>query len=188
MSKIKPLSIVTCVTFLLLVGCAKQQRLEAIKQICLPQTTKAEAIAKAENVLGQMHFAIDKIDAEQGYIRTRPLPAAQFFEFWRSDTIGAENSAEANIHNIQRTAELNIKQQGQKLCINCNVKVQRLSLSQPKGSSEALAHDKFSSGRTTLEKRMKLRVGHKTWIDLGNDDQLETVILKRLEKQITKQQ
>ncbi len=187
MTKVKLLILVTCTASLSLFGCANQQQQEVIKQICIPQTTNAQAMKTAENILGQMHFSISKADIEKGYMRTKPLPSAQFFEFWRSDTVGIKNSTEANIHNIRRIAELNITPQKEQLCITCNVKVQRLSLSEPKGSNEALARDKFlSNKRLTMEKRMKLRIGQKTWIDLGNDEQLSTVILKRLEKKFTK--
>ncbi len=187
MSKVKMSILAAGTALLTLASCAKQHQCETIKQICVPQATKADAIKSAENVLGRMHFSIDKADAEQGHIKTRPLPAAQFFEFWRSDVVGNRNSAEANIHNIRRIAELDIKQQDQQLCISCNVKVQRLSLSEPKGSDAALMLDRFqSSGTPTLEKKMKIRTGQKTWIELGDDELLETKILKRLEKQITK--
>ncbi len=91
-------ALITCA--LILTGCAQQQHQEVVEQICLQDTQslgllteKPQAMQTAEDVLSRMHFTIDKSDAEQGIIRTRPLPAAQFFEFWRSDNVGAFNSS-----------------------------------------------------------------------------------------------
>ena len=65
----------------------------------------------AEDVLAGMYFTIEKADAQNGLIRTRPLPGAQFFEFWRSDNIGTDNTIAANLHTIRRTVTLDISQQ-----------------------------------------------------------------------------
>ncbi|HIJ53948.1 MAG TPA: hypothetical protein HPP66_12465, partial [Planctomycetes bacterium] len=95
---------------LMLTGCARQQQFKAVEQICVSDTGKAEAMRIGEDVLGRMHFTIAKADAEQGLIRTKPLPAAQSFEFWRSDNVGSFNSTEANLHSIRRIVELDISQ------------------------------------------------------------------------------
>jgi protease II len=97
---------------LMLTGCAQPQHQEVVEQICLPDTQKLQAMQMAEDVLDRMNFTIAKADTEQGLIRTKPLPAAQSFEFWRSDNVGSFNSTEANLHSIRRTAELDISQEG----------------------------------------------------------------------------
>jgi len=112
-------------SLLLLVGCAQQRQFKAVDQICVSNVQKQQAMQVAEDVLRGIHFTISKADAEQGIIRTRPLPGAQFFEFWRSDNVGTENSVEANLHSLRRAAELNLTQQDGRLCIGCDVKVQR---------------------------------------------------------------
>jgi len=155
---------------LMLAGCARQQKYETIEQILVPGVTKAEAMQIAEDVLAKMHFTIEKFDTQSGLIRTRPLPGAQFFEFWRSDNLGAFNAAEANLHSIRRTAKINIKPQDDKQYINCDVQVQRLSV------------PKFD-----LPRRAKfeiLALSGMEWIDLGKDTQLATEILKRIEQRI----
>lgn len=193
MNKIKLLCFVTCAGLLLLSGCAGQAQYETVEQICVADIQKPEAMQIAEETIGKMHFTVAKIDAERGYIRTRPLAGAEFFEFWRSDNIGSFNSAEANLHTIRRIIELDIteapSQQDGKLCIGCDVKVQRLSLSERKDSDRALKYDKFS-GRELRTSRQKLELysEQKAWIDLGKDQKLATVILKRIEKQIAKLQ
>jgi len=169
---------------LMLTGCAEQQQFKAVEQICMPDTQKLQAMQIAEDVLGRMHFAIAKADAEQGLIRTKPLPAAQSFEFWRSDNVGSFNSTEANLHSIRRIVELDINRQGGQLCINCNVKVQRLSLPEREVTTTARAYEMFSPSNQVIQ-RLRLHSEQKedmAWVELGSDRQLATDILKRIEK------
>lgn len=194
MNKVKSLLFMACAALCLLAGCAQQQRLEPVEQICVPDTGGVEPMQIAENVLGQMHFTIEKADADIGFVRTRPLPGAQFFEFWRSDNVGSFNAAEANLHSIRRTVELNISrvisQDGEQLCIGCNVKVSRLSLPQRQITSSSQAYGMFSQSCPSIQK-LKLHPEQKSgmaWIDSGKDVRLATEILKRIEKQIAKLQ
>ncbi|HUS74007.1 MAG TPA: hypothetical protein VMY06_13185 [Sedimentisphaerales bacterium] len=169
---------------LILTGCAETQRQEVVEQICLPDTQKLQAMQIGEDVLGRMHFTIAKADTEQGSIRTKPLPGAQSFEFWRSDNVGAFNSTEANLHSIRRIAELGISQQGGQLCISCDVKVQRLSLPEHEVTTTARAYEMFSPSNPVIQ-RLRLHSEQKedmAWIELGTDRQLATDILKRIEK------
>ena len=176
---------------LLVMGCAEQQRCEVeqtqvvTEQICVADLGMLEAMQIAEEVLAKMNFTIDKADTESGFIRTRPLPGAQFFEFWRSDNVGAFNSLEANLHSIRRIAELNIKQQDGRLSIGCDVTVQRLSLPEHHVSSSARAYEMFSESSLLLQ-RIRLNPEQKAgmaWVNLGQDGRLATEILKRIEKQ-----
>ncbi|MBA7616858.1 hypothetical protein ES703_24158 [subsurface metagenome] len=178
MNNIKSFSFLTCAATYLLAGCANQQQFKAVEQICLPDTPKAEAMHIAEDVLGKMHFTIDKADADQGLIRTRPLPGPQFFEFWRSD-----HSAEANLHSIRRIVELNISQQAEKLCIGCDVKVQRLSLPELRGTG----HEVRGTGSIQKLNLSPEQKKDMAWLDLGKDTRLATEILKRIEKRIVTQ-
>jgi len=166
--------LLTCL--LTLVGCAKQQRYATIDQISISNIDKTESMQIAEDVLAKMHFTIEKADYENGIIKTRPLPGAQFFEFWRSDNVGASNTLEANIHSIRRIVELHINQAAtDRLSIDCNVQVQRLNLPIPRKSDEPLPSQ-------NLEKLT--RTAKAEWADLDKDTKLATRILKRIEKQI----
>jgi hypothetical protein len=172
--------------FFLLTGCAENRRYETVEQICVAGVDKAEAVQTAEDVLGQMHFTIEKADAQRGLIRTRLLPGAQFFEFWRSDNVGAFNCAEANLHSIRRFVQLHISQENGKLCIDCNVKAQRLNLPEHEVSSSARAYALFSRSTLSLQK-LELYPEQKkgmAWIDLDNDTRLATEILERIRKQL----
>jgi hypothetical protein len=143
----------------------------------------------AEDVLANMYFTIDKADADIGLIRTRPLPGAQFFEFWRSDNAGTDNALAANLHTIRRTVTLDISQEGQELRIGCNVQAQRLSLPERQvSSSTTRVYGMFSQSSQSLQK-LKLNPEQKkemAWIDLDRDSRLEAEILKRIETGIVR--
>lgn len=143
----------------------------------------------AEDVLVRMYFTIEKADVQSGLIRTRPLSGAQFFEFWRSDNVGADNTLAANLHTIRRTVTLDIDQQDEQLRIGCEVQAQRLSLPERQVSSSARVYRMFSLSSSSLQ-RLKLNPEQKkemAWIDLGRDSRLETEILKRIEARIIQQ-
>ncbi len=178
---------------LLLAGCTEQQQYGAVKPICVDNIDKIQAMETAEDVLAKMHFTIEKADTNpatlgtnarrwRGFIRTRPLSGAQFFEFWRSDNVGAGNWLESNLHSIRRVVELNMSEQDEGLCINCDVQVHRLSLPERRVSSSARAYDMFSASSPALQ-RIELNPEQKesmAWIDLGKDTQLAAEILKRI--------
>lgn len=185
---------------LLLTGCAEEQQYGAVEPICVENVNKLEAMEIAEDVLAKMHFTIEKADAEpatpgidtrrwRGFIRTRPLAGAQFFEFWRSDNAGADNRLESNLHSIRRVVELNMSEQdegppqsGNRLCINCDVQKYRLSMPEHHVSSSARAYEMFSESNPALQ-NLRLNPEQKAgmaWIDLGKDRQLAAEILKRI--------
>lgn len=185
---------------LLLTGCAEEQQYGAVEPICVENVNKLEAMEIAEDVLAKMHFTIEKADAEpatpgidtrrwRGYIRTRPLAGAQFFEFWRSDNAGTDNWLESNLHSIRRVVELNMSEQdegppqsGNRLCINCDVQKYRLSMPEHEVSSSARAYEMFSESNPALQ-NLRLNPEQKAgmaWIDLGKDRQLAAEILKRI--------
>ena len=174
---------------LLLAGCAQTQRRQTVAQICVADASEAAVMQAGQSTLGEMLFVIDKADARHGYIRTQPLSGAQFFELWRSDNAGGFNWAEANLHSVRRTAELNMSRQDDKLCIGCEVRVQRLSLPEQEVTSTARAYMMFSRS-TSMMQSLELRPGQRKqagWIDLGEDDKLAGRILERIEEKLAGQ-
>lgn len=183
MSKVKSLVFTVCAVSWFLSGCGEVQRPEGVGQICPAGISRLQAMRTAEEVLGHMHFTIDKADAEAGVIKTRPLAGAKFFELWRSDNVGAFNFAEANLHSIRRIVELKINEQDGQLCIGCDVNVQRLSMPEQEVSI-GRAYELFSKSTASIQK-LKLQRQQKEgmrWIDLGSDKQLSEEILRRIEK------
>ncbi len=184
-SLLRTFALVTCT--LALASCDRQQRVTIVGPISASDIGTAEAMEVAEDVLARMHFAIEKADVPTGYIRTRPLAGAQFFEFWRSDNVGLDNSLQANLHTIRRTAELNMtaRDNGQ-LEIDCDVRVQRLSLPEREIGSNARAYGMYTRSSPTLQKLRfdALQIKGIAWIDLKNDELLAAEILKRIRKRL----
>jgi hypothetical protein len=166
-----------------LAGCREPQARPAAREpLCLPEASVAEVVAAAGETLGRMHFEIEKLDAERGFVRTRPLRGAQFFELWRSDNVNAASAAEANLHTIRRVAELHVARDDGRTCVECEVAVQRLSLPENEVASTSQAymmHSRSSPSMQRLELGPEQRRGL-AWIDLGNDDLLAAEILGRL--------
>jgi hypothetical protein len=143
----------------------------------------------AEDVLAEMHFAIEKADVRNGLIRTRPLPGAQFFEFWRNDNVGIDNAIAANIHTIRRIVTIDINQQGPQIHIVCEVHTQRLSLPERPVNSSTGVYGMFSQSSPLLQRLIlnPEQAKRMTWIDLGRDSRLEVEIIKRIETRIQRQ-
>jgi hypothetical protein len=182
-------------------GCAGQKTADGPVQIVGEDgATTAEVIEAAEDVLARMHFDIEKLDVEQGIVRTRPLRGAQFFEFWRSDNASGFDTAEANLQSIRRSVELRVRAEdgGQRaedstvlhlpsgLLVTCQVSVQRLSFPENEVAGVSEAYRIHSSGTATVRRidvtpRQRYAM---TWIDLGPDPHLATRILQRLERRL----
>ena len=147
---------------------------------------KADLMQVAEDVLAGMYFTIEKADVDVGLIRTRPLPGAQFFEFWRSDNVGADNALEANLHTIRRTVTLDISQKDSQLQMDCEVQTQRLSLPERQISSSAKVYGMFSRSGPLLQRLIlnPEQAKQMAWIEQDRDSLLEAEILKRIEAQI----
>ncbi|UCF44209.1 MAG: hypothetical protein JSV99_04655, partial [Planctomycetota bacterium] len=174
MKKVRTVLFMAWGAFFVICGCAEEQRFTAVERICQADVDKAGAMRAAEEVLGEMHFSIEKSDAESGYIGSRPLVGGQFFELWRSDNVGAFNWSEANLHSIRRIVELEVRQEGEELCIGCDVNVQRLKLPERHVSSSSGAYAMFSSSDRRMQ-RLEIspdQRGGMAWIDLGRDGEL----------------
>jgi len=190
MNKLESLLLTACLAVSLLAGCAGPYKGQTVEQICPAGLDKQQAMQIAEGVLGKLQFTIAKSDANLGVIKTRPLAGAQFFEFWRKDNVGAFSVAESSIHSIRRIAELNITQQGSQLCIHCSVNTQRLRLPEREIRSNSRAYDMFSQSSQSTQ-TLRINPDQKermSWVDLGSDSKLATVILKRIEKQINRRE
>jgi hypothetical protein len=186
-----------CCGSLLLAGCAASQKSatqtagkgKQVKEVYLTGVNRQQAIVISEQVLRDMNFSIAKEDPNTGYILTRPLAGSQFFEFWRKDNVGAFNTAESSMHSIRRTVELKMSEIDRKFCINCNVRVQRLSLSSPPERTAGFKYDKITGQKIrSTSLGLEPQSGQMTWIELGNDELLASAILKKIESLSLKKQ
>jgi len=178
-------------------GCASPQAEQGPANALCPETaTRQQVVWAAHDVLAGMQFPIEKLDVEQGIVRTRPLRGAQFFEFWRSDNVGGRNTAEANLQSVRKTVELRIdrraadddpqSKESRGLSLACDVQVQRLSLpgNEVAGVSQAY---RTHTGSAPVLQRFQVTERQQqgmAWIDLGEDSQLAAEILKRIERKL----
>ena len=173
------------VALALLAGCAtpRNQATEPGQDaLRLSNVSVADAMTAAEDVLGRMHFVLEKADRQQGLIRTKPLSGAQLLEFWRSDNVGPAQTLEANLHTLRRSVELQFRPGEDHLAIDCTVKVQRLSLPENEVASVSQAYRIYSRSTPTVQ-RLELEPWQEeglAWIDLGDDPLLAQRILKRI--------
>jgi hypothetical protein len=177
-------ALVTC-ALLALAGCAENKYIQTTDRLCVSATTREAIMEASEDVLAKMSFKIEKFDVETGLIKTWPLSGAQSFEFWRKDSVGPFNQTEADLQSIQRTVELNISDNAGQICVNCIATTQRLSYTQSQTADEGYAsvvETRRSAEKLLQANRQKSNI---TWIDLARDTQLETEIIKRIEKQLT---
>jgi hypothetical protein len=168
-------------------GCAgPKQAYRPAEPLHLEGVSRAEAMQAAEDTLSKMHFVIEKLDAEQGIIRTEPLRGAQFFEFWRRDNVGLHSTAEANLHTIRRAVELQIVEQQGRVFVDCRVQVQRLSLPENKAAGVSQAYRMHSASMSRIQ-RLQLTPQQRqgmAWIDMGRDDGLAARILDAITNRV----
>jgi hypothetical protein len=183
--KSKSGKLIVCTAILCLAGCAGNGYVVTTQQVCTSAVTKPQLMASAEKVLADMHFAIEKLDANAGYIKTVPLSGAQTLEIWRADSVGSFNQVEADLQTIRRTIELGITDDNApgQVCINCIATTERLSM--PQDLTASGQTQIVMSGRQRSVRKLGERKTDLTWINLGRDQQLETEILKRIDKQLT---
>ena len=182
-------SLWTLMVVSLVAGCAGQRRLTATGEpTYLADATTADAVQAAEDILGRMHFDIEKADSVQGVVRTRPLRGAQVFEFWRQDNSTASDVLEVDLHTLRKSVELQFKQAGGQLSIDCRVRVERLSIPEAQTASVSHAYQMHSRSTPTtqtleLSPRQKQQMA---WIDLGEDPILAQRIVEQIVGRIEK--
>ncbi|RKY10005.1 MAG: hypothetical protein DRP65_07175 [Planctomycetota bacterium] len=172
---------------LLLVGCSSEQQITPSEPVCLRSTDKSRIMEITEDVLTRMNFVIEKYDVEAGFVRTKPLRAGQVFEFWRSDNAAPDAWAEANLHSIRRTAQLNISEESGVVCTTCQVEIERLSLPEREITGMSWLAGMFTDSDQT-QQRLTLNPEQQegmAWLDLGPDPALERKILVLIEKKFT---
>jgi hypothetical protein len=170
-------------------GCTPAHRVAPAatdEPLCAEGISTTDAVAAVTTVLSAMRFSIDKADPDAGVIRTLPLRAGQFFEPWRRDNVGASGVAEANLHTIRRRVELRVDAQNGRVCIDCAVIVQRLTLPEVPVASVSQTY-RMHSRSSSIIQRLELYPGQlraMDWIDLGDDPLLRAEILERIGHQI----
>jgi len=188
MNKDKWVYLATIMLLAGLAGCGSGQQLAANEPVCLRTADKSRIMEITEDVLARMNFVVEKYDVETGFVKTKPLRGAQIFEFWRRDNAGPAAAAEANLHSIRRTAQLNVSEEDGEVCTTCQVQIERLSLPEREITGMSWLAGMFTDS-TRSRQRLTLRPEQQeamAWTDLGSDAALERRILTSIEKKFTK--
>lgn len=171
-------------------GCGKRVQIEESEPLCLAPIDREQFMEIAEDSLVRMFFVIEKYDIDAGFIKTKPLSGAQFFEFWRKDNTSFKKGAQSNIHSIQRIVQMTVDEGQQGFCMKCDVKVQRLSIPEEEFLLISQIKETFSERSSSVQslRTPEKKQSQMTWIDLGNDPVLETKILNTIERKFIKMQ
>jgi hypothetical protein len=174
---------------LLFSGCSNKQisNKDHLALTCMLNHSKADTMTIVQSVLNKLHFGIAKADLNEGLVTTLPLSGANFFEFWRKDTVGKQNILESNLHTIRRIVELNITQQNNDCLVQCKVHTQRLNV--PYNSATQTSAYRMLSNSTATVPSLQLSAYQKqnmTWTDLGNDHALAQKIINMIKKDAQK--
>ncbi len=176
---------ISCFYALLFLGCTeKTGPLPPTGQQCLERGGVETAMQEAEDMLFRMNFVIEKFDPDSGVILTRWLYGAQFFQFWRGDTVGKFNTAESNMHSISRQVEMEFSSEGGQVCIDCRVNMRRFSVVDDNIRGMAWV-DSLVTGGDIDEQEIRLSEDKEyNWIDLGRDGNLERKLLDIMKKRL----
>jgi hypothetical protein len=193
--------IASCVVLtgtLLAAGCGRQTvSPEPALLVYTGPAPKAIVVQAAQEVLSRLEFPIEKLDVEQGIIRTRPWRGAQFFEFWRRDNASVYDVAEANLQTIRRTVELRVAREGPEpkpedanapgpWRITCDVSVQRLSLPENQIPSISQTYRMHSQSTATAQRIVVTPQQERAmaWVDSGPDPALAARILRQVSRRL----
>jgi len=131
-------------------------------------------------------FRLDRVDARAGVIETYPLISRQWFEFWHKDVVDRQSLMESSLHSIRRQVHMELKSLGKdKFRLRCRVNVQRLSSPPTLVSGTVWAENVFfdAAGRIpTWSESSSMQDRRQEWINLGNDNMLETQIFNSIQK------
>jgi hypothetical protein len=169
-------------------GCSSQQVVDPTP-ITITNLDRVHVISAAEDVLTRMHFTIEKSEIDAGYLKTRPLRGGQWFELWRSDNASAYQSAQSNLHSLQRTAEVHVSEIAGGVQVDCTVSIRRLSLPENDRVTMSRAAAMFTDSSAALQ-RLRINPGQARgmeWIDMGPDEALAARILDHIRRHIAAQ-
>jgi hypothetical protein len=164
-------------------GCHKPQPLETSQPVYLDKNIdRASVLAAAEDVMKDMQFVVEKSDAQNGYLKTRPLSGGEFFEFWRKDNPDAKSLAYSSIHSTQRTVEINLVPDNDRMVLACDVQIQRLavpsnSISDFTDLPRSVSKSSTSKQNLNVKKPLEAKM---SWEDLGKDEKLSAYIINRI--------
>jgi len=164
-------------------GCTTVNRGRFANPSTFSGTDAETAEAVAARVLRQLRFEPVIPRKSEGHIETLPVTGASWFEFWRKDTIGRRQVAEASLHTVRRRAEVSISPSdggGSKVFVR--VVKERASAPDATADSFGATISVHNVEETDLRRRDALEETDYEWLPLGRDQLLEQDILQRIQR------
>ncbi len=127
-------------------------------------------------------YELDRVDPAAGVITSKPETSKQWFEFWRNDTLGAEQVAEASLHTIRRQIRLTVQPLASKneYLVDAIVNIQREERPERQITTPSNVIQAFTPRLPTEEKTASAAEGRVYWADLGRDPELEAALLRQI--------
>jgi hypothetical protein len=168
----------------------------AVKLVDPNETTRFIYDASYDNIwkqgisiLNDAGFVIDRQDYRLGVLTTKPLPSAQFIEFWKPQHASVTNAMENTVNNQRRSIRLSIsKVEGKPEFYEIGIQVLVERESNP---SEQIGGPIFVEGSGFGRNSVTLRSDYATpvveegrWSIVGHDPDTEAKLLDALFKRI----
>lgn len=146
-----------------------------------------DALWKAlEKSLEARMFRIDRRDYRAGILTTHPLISKQFFEFWRRDTLGADDVAESTLNTMRRTVRIEIAHDETTGVYTAmpHVEIERYSDAGRRLTSAAMYRTAFkrTEARGTPERDRGINLQSRYWYTVGSDERLEAALVESTQK------
>ena len=172
-------ALVVLATVTAVAGCAS--RVERLPNPMALPGHDAEAVeATARRVLTELRFEIEYPEASEGRLETDYQTGASWFEFWREDTVGAEQRAESSLHTVRRRARVSVTPTESGSEVSVQVVKERFGTPGTGPGSVGEAYSIYSPTRVSLWRDDPMRSSSAAWIERGRDDLLEQRILERV--------
>ena len=163
-------------------GCKEALRLE--NPLALRGVDADTAESEARRVLEELRFEIEYPEASKGRIATRGLTGASWFEFWRGDTIGAEQRIESSLHTTRRRVTVAITPVASGSEVFVQVTKERLTAPNQGPESIGQTYSLYDFEISKMFEPDEVAPTYNKWLDVGRDDLLEQEILARLERRL----
>lgn len=129
------------------------------------------------------HFGydLDRADPAAGVITTHPVTSKQWFEFWRNDTLAADQVAQASLHTIRRHIRLTVQPTGNgEYRVDAIVNVERQEGPEQQITTAVNALQAFNPKTRGRYPADVTGEAGTYWEDLGRDPVLEAALIKQI--------
>ena len=180
----RALAVLLLVTAAMLAGCARAPEARFPNPMALPSSDIATVEKVAERVLLEMNFEVVYPQSKPGRIDTENLTGANWFEFWRDDSVGSFQRIEASLHTTRRRVTVAITPVAAGSEIFVQVTKERLTAPNQGPESIGEAYSLYDFQISKMYERDEIEPTRYKWVGVGRDDLLEQEILARLERRL----